>query len=209
MKKQYTKPSAVPNTLAEIRKKIREFKSKGRSNRVSVYKQMNKEYKTFDWKQKYFLSKDVKHHIEDGYFKGYRRLVMDGQLKLTKFSNMNYGIERENLQALCLLKQLCAQMDNKYFFKYKKPKKKKIKFKKYYFDSAYRGRLFICYYPQYYEWKIQEVTKYLKTKQYLFDKDNQFYKTLKPLRYFIQKSLLGSKMQKWDTNLQKFLSKND
>lgn len=203
---QFIRESKVPNTLAQIRKKIKEYKRQGRKIRVRVYQNMNKEYKQFDWTNKYFLSKDVKQHLNDSYFKCYRRLLSDKQLLVRQINANDYAIERQNLQGICLLKQLCAQVDDKYFTQKKnKKRKRKVKYLKFYYQSAYTNKMILAYYTKEVEWKIPFVRQFLSKKEYIFDSTNQFYKGMSQIKKFVKNSLINCKIQRWDYNFQRFL----
>ena len=84
------------------------------------------------------------------------------------------------------------------FWKKRKTVIVKQKLKPFYFDSAYRGRVFLFSYPESREWKAELLTEFLKTKEFLFDEDNPHWKGMKKVRYFCYKFLMNAKVEKWE-----------
>lgn len=198
----------VPNTLKALRKEIKRFKYLARSERKSLYRDMNKKYKNLDWSKKQFEPKQIVDSVNDEQFKCYRRMKMDGQIKSIK-SNNKYKIQRQNLQGVFLLRQISVSMQNKYMILPKHVKRKPVQYSSLYFDSAYIGRYYICAYPKTLEWKEPLLIEYLKTKEFLFDETSPFFKGYEKTRRFIEKSLMKGSVEKWDFHLQRFLAKND
>lgn len=84
------------------------------------------------------------------------------------------------------------------FWKKRKTVLVKQKLKPFYFDSAYRGRIFLFSYPESREWKAELLTEFLKTKEFLFDEDSPHWKGMKKVRYFCYKFLMNAKVEKWE-----------
>ena len=78
----------------------------------------------------------------------------------------------------------------------------------YYYDSIYRDKIYICHIPETLQWKIELVSDFLKNKQYIFDEDGSFGKPVDEIRYFIAKYLINTKVERWDYNFKKFMSKS-
>lgn len=199
--------SSVPNTLSQIKKQIKKFKNKARRKRTSLYKKLNKKYRTIDWSKKLYPTTQIIDSIQDQNFKKWRRIKCDKQVALQKIGK-KYYVQRQNLQGLCLLRQLCCQLEDTYLEKTVK-NKKKPKLTKFYFDSVYLGRVFLFSYPKAKEWKGQLLTEFLKTKEFLFDEDSPYWKGMKKLKYFCHKYLMNVRVEKWESQVQRFLSEND
>ena len=201
------KKSNVPNTLSQIQKQIKRFKNKARKNYVCLLGKLNKQYKKIDWYKKRFITSQIKDAIQDQNFKRWRRIKADKEVAIKKEGN-NYYVQRQNLQGLCLLRQICCQLQGDYV---RKPYKKKYKAQSvpFYFDSAYRGRVFLFSYPKSKEWKAELLTQFLKTKEFLFDEDSPHWKGMKKVRYFCYKFLMNAKVERWQSQVQRFLSEKD
>ena len=101
-----------------------------------------------------------------------------------------------------------CQMDECYWAK--SPKVNwKPEYVPFYFDSLYRGKIWICQIPISKLEKSKLVTEFLKTKEYLFDEDSSFFKGHNKTRKFIEKNLFNGKVEKWDYYLKRFLSENN
>lgn len=201
------KKSHVPNTLHQLKKQIKSFKSRGRKKHTTLYGKLNKAYRTINWDKLQFTTSEIKQAIEDQNFKRWRRIVADKQVAIIKKHN-KYFVKRQNLQGICLLRQVCSVIDTLYFKKEPKPTKK-IQYKPFHFNSAYRGDIFLFSYPITLEWKAELLTDFLHTKQFLFDEDSPHWKGMPKLRYFCLKNLMNSKVEKWEYQVQRFLAKND
>lgn len=204
------KKSNVPNTLAQIKKQIKRFKNKAKKNCQHLYGKLNKNYKKLDWNKKRFITSEIKDVIQDQNFKRWRRIKADKDVAIIK-EGKNYYVQRQNLQGLCLLRQICCQLQDDYLSDTKENKKykSKVQYVSFYFDSAYRGNVYLFSYPKSKEWKAELLTVFLKTKEFLFDEDSPHWKGMKKLRYFCLKHLMNSKVERWQSQVQRFLSESD
>lgn len=197
----------VSLTLNEILKQIKRNKRLSKINYKKCYKIYNKKYKNLDWKKKYFSSSEVMQSLGDDYFKCFRRLKSDKEIIPIKIDR-NYFYKRENVELLCLLKEVASTLEDK-FFDVREKRPWKPEYIPYYFDSLYRGRTYICAIPKSKEEKSKLVTEFLKKKEFLFDEDSPFFKgSYKTIR-FIEKNLINGKVEKWNYYLQRFVSEND
>ena len=97
-----------------------------------------------------------------------------------------------------------CQMDDDYWVK-PPAGNKKGNYKPFYFDSAYQGRLYLFSYPASMEWKVEPLTEFLHTKEFLFDEDSPYWKGIDSIRYFTQKFLMKCRMEKWEYQVQRYL----
>lgn len=202
----------VPFTLNEILDKIRLNRNKSRTaskKNGKCYSLYNKKYKDLDYEKQFFRAAEVEEAVGDSYFKGFRRLKMDKELRPTKS-----GYTKHNVESICLLKEVAGFLEDKFLVKRqkltKKKRKQKTKIKKipYYYDSVYRDKIYICHIPETLKWKIELVSDFLKNKQYIFDEDSSFGKPVDEIRYFIAKCLINTKVERWDYNFKRFMSKS-
>ena len=137
--------------------------------------------------------------MDDEYHKSWRILLRQGDLKGMIRNNNPCDVVylKDNVESVCLLKEIGAQMEEQFFGKII-IKPKKTKYKPFHFDSAYRGDIYLFSYPVTKEWKAELLTNFLHTKEYLFDEDNPHWKGMKALRYFCLKNLMNSKVEKWE-----------
>jgi hypothetical protein len=137
--------------------------------------------------------------MNDEYHKSWRILLRQGDLKGMIRNNNPCDVIylKDNVEAVCLLKELGAQFEETFFDK-KKAKPYKIEYKPFHFNSAYRGDIFLFSYPKSREWKAELLTDFLHTKEFLFDEDSPHWKGMPKLRYFCLKNLMNSKVEKWD-----------
>lgn len=200
----------VPNTVKEVQKKIKRYRrdAKRKLGKKTLYSKMNKGYKTLNWNKNRFPTDQLKPNIADDYFKCYRRMLQDGQLKVSKQGNVFYA-DKQNVQGICLLKQLCCIMQNKYINHISNKSWTPKEYHQFFYDSAYLGRIKICNYDGSKDWKIPILVQFLKDKQYIFDQDNMFGKSLSEVKLFIRKQLIKGKVEKWDYYFQRFLAKKD
>ena len=101
-------------------------------------------------------------------------------------------------------------MDDDYWY----PNNQKIKiytnkWMPFYFDSIYLGKCYLCSHPITSEWKAPLLTQFLKEREYIFDERTPFGRPLKDIRKFVGKTLVRSKVEKWDYYFQRFLMKKD
>jgi hypothetical protein len=110
-------------------------------------------------------------------------MVMDKELRADqKGSNATYS--KENVEFICFLKELAAR-EEEVFTKKVTTKRRKVVYETFYFDSLYMGRLKICTYPKTKSEKAKLVEQFLHEREYIFDKDNPFFKPLKEIKWFI------------------------
>lgn len=200
------KKSHVPNTLSQLKKEIKRFKKRAKKNHKHLYGRLNKSYRKIDWNKRQFTTSEIRQNIEDQNFKRWRRIRADKQVAITK-RGANYYVSRQNLQGLCLLRQVCAVMEYTYFIQNKY--KAKIEYKPFHFNSSYRGDIYLFSYPKSREWKAELLTEFLHTKEFLFDEDSPHWKGMPKLRYFCLKNLMNSKVERWEYQVQRFLAKKD
>lgn len=194
----------VPNTLANLISQINRFKKMARRAYTPIYKQLTKNYKKIDWSKKTLLDSQVKPYIAQNYFKCYRRMKADKQLRYIPITCNRYKIQKENLQIICLLRQVGVSLEEKYFDKISNYRKKP-QYVPFYFESAYQGNIWICSHPKTLSWKAELLTPYLHTKEFLFDQSSPYFKGMRKTKRFIQKNLMNGKVQKWDYYVQRFL----
>lgn len=191
-------------TLSQLKKAIENNKKLAkRLKKKNLYGSMSKKYKELNWDKPTFLTSQIRDCFDEQFYKCWRRLYIDKELKAYGKSYEAY-YNKTNVQGLFLLKQIAAQTQQKYFNKSNK-KKWKPKYIPYYFDSKYLGKCYICSYPQTMEWKAPLLTEFLQDKQYIFDQTNPYGRPLKELCQFIGKNLMNGKVQKWDFYFQRFL----
>lgn len=199
-------------TLSELRKAIKYNKRVATKLRgKSFYFRMNKNYRYLNWDKPVFQTSQIKQSFDDDFFKCWRRLYADKDL-LPHLKSGEAFYNKTNVQGLCLLKQVAAQLQQRYYMKPpKKNKKKKVKkqYVPFHFDSIYLGKCYICSYPKTMQWKAPLLTQFLSDKQYIFDQTNQFGRPLKDLRRFIGKNLMNGRVQKWDFYFKRFLTKTN
>ena len=195
-------------TLSQLRKLIKTRKRAAKQG-SKLYGKLNKSYKKVDWKRQYIPTTEAKEILDDPFLKCWRRLYTDKEIKPIKndknLSNVVY--KTENIEGLCLIKELASLLEVKYLQKI--PKYVKQQGVPFYFDSAYRGRVFLFSYPKSKEWKAELLTQFLKTKEFLFDEDSPHWKGMKKVRYFCQKFLMNCKVERWQSQVQRFLSEKD
>lgn len=196
-------------TLSELQKLLKIRKRNAVNSKKSLYRNMNKDYKKVDWRRDYIPSQQAKQILNDPFYKCWRRLYADKETQpiISKENRNIVTYKTQNIQGLCLLKQLAALQQNKYFSKSRVNKSKDDT--KFYFNSAYMGQIFLFSYPKSREWKAELLTEFLKTKEFLFDEDSPYWKGLDQLKYFLRKYLMNCKVERWDYNLQRFLTKED
>jgi hypothetical protein len=98
-------------------------------------------------------------------------------------------------------------MDDDYWFPFEKCnyKHNNVKYIPYSFDSKYLGKCYLCSLPKTSDWKIPLLTEFLKSKEFIFDERTPFGRPLKEIRKFVSKTLIVSKIEKWDYYFQRFL----
>jgi hypothetical protein len=168
--KEYTS-RYIPPTLKMLFLRVR-------SNKFHIkkecYKNINKKYKELDWTRDYFYSKELREAIEDKYFKCWRRMYADKELRPNgRLTDCRYS--KNNAEMICFLKEVSAFTEDRIHYT-KKKKRKMPEEIDFYFDSIYIGRKKLFKFAKTKEWKVKAVTDYLKTKEYLFDKESPFYK---------------------------------
>jgi hypothetical protein len=137
--------------------------------------------------------------MNDEYHKSWRILLRQGDLKAIIRNNTHNDVVylKDNVESICLLKEIGAQFEEEFFNK-PKPTVSKIEYKPFHFDSAYRGDIYLFSYPKSREWKAELLTEFLHTKEFLFDEDSPHWKGMPKLRYFCLKNLMNSKVEKWE-----------
>ena len=212
-----TNSNYSPLTLNELKKKINKNKRVKVGRNDFAYGKMNKGYKNLDFTKDYFTVPEIREHLDDKYFKTWRILLRQGDLKwIQRSDRINDKVYlKDNVEALCLLKEQACIIERNFFEKKRKiaRNKKKLryrpKYKPFHFNSAYRGDVFLFSYPVAREWKAELLTDFLKTKEFLFDEDSPHWKGMPKLRYFCLKNLMNSKVEKWEQQVQRFLAKKD
>lgn len=195
-------------TLSQLQKLIKTRKRAAKQG-SKLYRNLNKCYKKVDWKRQFIPTSEAQQILDDPFLKSWRRLYADKELKSIKNSNSPQDIvyKTENIQGLCLMKELATLLEVNYLRK--KVKSVKVEYKSFYFDSAYRGNIFLFSYPKSLEWKAELLTDFLKTKEFLFDEDSPHWKGMKAVRYFCLKYLMNAKVERWQSQVQRFLSEKD
>lgn len=197
--------NCVPLTLKELKNKLSYNKKIAKKFLKMSYNLYNKNYRKMNWDKLFYTKKDIIDNIQDDYYKCYRRLLSDGELKpIFNKSGENYYC-KENVEGICLLKEIGAKLEDN-LFSPKGKTKYRVKYIPFYFDSKYIGKCYICSYPKTLEWKAPLLTEFLQDKHYIFDQENQFGRPLKELRRFIGKNLMKGKVEKWNYYFQRFLS---
>lgn len=196
-------------TLSDLQKLLKIRRKYAVNSKKNLYRNMSKDYKKVDWKRDYIPSEQAKQILNDPFYKCWRRLYADKETQpiISKENRNIVTYKTENIQGLCLLKQLAALQQNKYFTKSRSVKRKQDA--KFYYNSAYLGQIFLFSYPKSKEWKAELLTEYLHTKEFLFDQDSIYWRGLEELKYFIKRFLMNCKVERWDYNLQRFLTKKD
>lgn len=197
-------------TLRKLRNLIKKRKQEVLKNpSKTVTSTMNTGYRQWDWSKKLIKTSQAKEILKDPFYKCWRRIVMDGQAKPVFLGNYRGSAHynSNNIQGLCLMKQIAALQQSKYYRV--TPKKKKVQKFPYTFDSAYIGEIVIFWYPKSKQWKLPIIKQWLEKREYLFDQQNPFYKGIEKTRIFCKDCLLEGKIEKWDYYLQRFLSKGD
>lgn len=170
----------VPFTLLKVLRKIKRNK---KAAKAKCYKAINKNYKTLDWERKSFTKSEIENSVQDDYFKKFARMVMDKELRASqKGSKATYS--KENVEFICFLKELAAR-EEEVFTKKVTKKRRKVVYESFYFDSLYMGKIKICNYPKTKAEKAKLVEEFLHTKEYIFDEDSPFFKSLKEIKWFI------------------------
>ena len=200
----------VPLTLKDVLKKIKKNRNVKIENKDLSYRRYNKGYKKLDFTKDYFTTAEIREQMNDEYHKTWRILLRQGDLKgMVRNNNPSDVIYlKDNVEAVCLLKELGAQFEES-FFETNKNKPSKIEYKPFHFDSAYRGDIYLFSYPKTREWKAELLTDFLHKKEFLFDEDSPHWKGMPKLRYFCLKNLMNSKVEKWEYQVQRFLAKKD
>lgn len=198
--------NGVKKALAYVEK----FKKKNKNRDRFLYSNVNKSYKKLNWAKEKFNNAEAKEVFENTALPVQRKMREYGWLKYYPNNNINDGYYlKSNVENLFLLQELMCQMDDDYWISVYKPVYKKAPMKPFHFDSAYRGDVYLFSYPLTKEWKAELLTKFLKTKEFLFDEDSPYWKGMKKLRYFCLKNLMNSKVERWEWQVQRFLTKND
>ena len=95
----------VPFTLLKVLRKIKRNK---KAVKAKCYVSINKKYKLLDWTKSSFTKTDIEENIQDDYFKKFKRMVMDKELRASQKGTK--GIYRkENVEFICFLKELAAR----------------------------------------------------------------------------------------------------
>ena len=174
-------------------KKIQKKKEKMRSKENALYNNLNRKYKQIDWSKKFLTKKDVEDALPNSSL-GVLRKMRDEKV-VRCFDREFY--KTSNFENLFLLQELMCLCDDMFW---QKPISSyvKQKLKPFYFDSAYRGKVFLFSYPESREWKAELLTEFLKTKEFLFDEDSPHWKGMKKVRYFCYKFLMNAKVERWE-----------
>ena len=189
---------------------VKTHKKRTLSKESILYNKVNKKYKKIDWNVKKFRYKQLQEILQNSALHCFYRLVKDKHLRN---HNVGQGYLKDNVEKLFLMQELMCQMDFKFWVnthnKKKKQKPWRPQYVRFQFDSLYLGKIYICTIPKSKIEKSKLVTQYLHTKEYLFDQDNEYFKGLKRVKYFICKNLINGKIQKWDFYLKRFLAENN
>lgn len=211
-KKYCVHESLVPKNLNSIKRWIKYYKVLANKQCNRAYKNYNKGYKDIKWDElpQQMFTTGLMQKIQDKYFRCFRKMCRRKQIITKRVSN-KFTVKKSNIQAICLIKQVCSQIQQKYLTitskkQIRRKKKKKVKTKKYFFRSKYAGKVYLCRYPKSLQWKIEQMQTFLKDRQYIFDSSSPFGKPMKDIKYFIRKTLVKSKVQKWDYYFNRFLS---
>lgn len=200
----------VPSTLNEVLKKIKRNHKVKMYNSDFSYNRMNKGYKQLDFTKPYFTPSELTDKLNDEYYKTWRIILRQRELKRIQRSRVVSDIVylKDNVEALCLLKEIGGLLEQQFHLKNKGPKVKfkKCPNKKFYFDSKYMGKIFLFSYPKTKEWKAELLTQFLKTKEYLFDEDSPYWKGLHNLKYFCLRFLMNAKVERWEHQVQKYIA---
>lgn len=203
MKKEKRKEYTTRYVAPTLKLVLRQIRSNRRHLKKQCYKKLNKKYKLLNWNEKFFTATELRDAIEDDYFKCWRRMYADKELRpMGNRPKIYYS--RENAEMICLLKEVAAFTESG-IDKIKKVKHKKVKYLSFYFESKYIGKRCLFVYPESRKWKEKPLRKYLKTKEFLFNEDSPFYKGWDKTVQFIFGSLMCGKMEKWDFYLKRFL----
>lgn len=100
-------------------------------------------------------------------------------------------------------------MDEDYWFPSEKSKNKSqsVTYVPYHFDSKYLGKCYLCSIPKTLEWKVELLTEFLKSKEFIFDERTPFGRPLKDIRKFVGKTLVVSKVEKMGLLLSQISSR--
>ena len=208
--KKFRKVSNI-NTLRKMRNLIKKRKTQVVKNPPKLLgSQMSSQYRKVDWNKPYLECNQAKNAVKGPFLKCWRRLIADGQMKSFRFSKELNKVhyKTNNIQGLCLIRQIAALQQAKYF---RPPSKRKKKVQKYPFiyDSAYIGQVQLFWYPKSKQWKLPLIKQWLNKRQYLFDQQNPFYKGFEKTKTFVKNCLFDGRVEKWDYYLQRFLSQGN
>ena len=203
--------------LKGIKKALRKIERKRikarKDNNCRLYRKVNKKYRNLPWHKDTFQWTELKETVEGTCLPVFRKMRNYGwvrwQHKETQCVGEGHYL-KSNIENLFLLQELMCQMDDDYWFPSKSNKSSCfVKYSSFYFDSVYLGRCFICSYPKTLEWKEPLLTQFLKDREYIFDERTQYGRPLKDIRKFVGKTLIKSKVEKWDYYFQRFIRKSD
>lgn len=193
--------------LSEIRKAIknidRERRKRRKERKFKLRNNVNKNYRFLDWSKNKLSMDDLKGSIENTALPVFRKMR---DYKWVRCQDKNYYL-KSNIENLFLLQELMCQMDEDYWFPSEKSKNKSqsVTYVPYHFDSKYLGKCYLCSIPKTLEWKVELLTEFLKSKEFIFDERTPFGRPLKDIRKFVGKTLVVSKVEKWDYYFHRFL----
>lgn len=200
-------------SLKHVKQRLKSLDREKRKNNKKenhLYNKINKDYKKIDWSPEKINNRIAKEIFTDSVYPVWRNMLSFGILKFHPIGNSKSDgfYIKTHLEDLLLVQELMCQMDEQYWCTIQ-PVNWKPEYVPYYFDSAYRGKTWICQIPVSKVEKSKLVTDFLKTKEYLFDEDSPFFKGHNKTRKFIEKNLFNGKPEKWDYYLKRFLRENN
>ena len=201
----------IKKSIAKINKLKRQKQKKDRFCRM--YTKLNRSYKNLPWYKDRFMYDELKEVFQNTALPVFRKMRNYGWVKCQHYEgdsihDKGYYL-KSNIENLFLLQELMCQMDDDYWGFDKNHKRHKVEYIPFYFDSVYLGKIKICSYPKTLEWKAEQLTKFLHSKEFLFDEESSFYKGYKKTIYFITNNLMWGKVEKWDFYLKRFLAENN
>lgn len=195
--------------VKRVLKVVENKKKKKRCKENFLFNKMNKDYKNIDWNTSKIDNVTARKIFKNNVIMTFDKLVENKKLRFFSVNYKHSGYYlKSNVENLFLLEELMCQMDDQFWTPLQKSQWNP-EYVPYYFDSLYRGKTWICQIPISKLEKSELVTKFLKTKEYLFDEESPFFKGYNKTRYFISKNLFNGKVEKWDYYLKRFLSENN
>lgn len=209
--------------LKSLQKKIEIIQrwKRRQPNRVFLYNNYNKDYKKLDWNKKRFSARQCVEALKNTSYKHHVKMLTHKQMRFIHLSDkLDDGYYRASqMQNLFLLQQIMSQIDSKFWdirkiTRKKKRKKKTKKTKKIrkttvYFKSKYmRKKISLGRYTKEQLEKINKIKQFLKQKQFIFDKESQFYIKRQQIVNFVKTTLMYNVEQKWQFCFQRLIAQN-